>query len=450
MYFIDDIPVRREVRQRFVDEYDEAAREAALMRLVQHLAFGAPSRMTDRITVPYELLAMIEGKAKEAHHKKYCGQRILDRYLQHFPDATFNDHDYRAGLAREVVSSGLPDYLQPGNPKHEDCVFFASGRDATTSAIQRQRRATKARLRAAAADTYDVTQQLLDQFARHRDTLYAHPMSRIQHAYAVAHALPSATKRDRSTAALARIELQPVQLLFAPPLSARAYDTSLSYQQLTKAVLQSLYQGYYELDLKSAQLATVAALWNITVIQEFLSDDQCIWTELARAYNHPLTPPFKGALKQALYATIFGARRKTTDTILRDANTAPDPFNKHFIIRALHEARQRHVDGLSRNGTLTIGNRSFNTNNHRIPSLLAIQAQYEEQKLLEPIFGLARNGEGRRQSMSILVYKFDGLIVQPREGVNQHTTIKKAQEQVAKTAAKRGIHTRLEATQILE
>ena len=450
MYFIEDIPVKREVRERFAQEHEEATRQAALMRLVQHIAFGPPSRTTDRITVPYGLLAAIEGKTKEANHKKYCGQRILDRYLQHFPGATFNDHDYRAGLAREVVSTGLPDYLQPGNPKHEDCVFFASGRDATKSALQRQRQATKARLREAAVTTYDVTKQVLDQFARHRDTLYAQPMSRIQHAYAVADSLPSATKRDRSLAALARIELQPVQLLFAPPLSARAYDTSLSYQQLTKAVLQSLYQGYYELDLKSAQLATVAALWNISIIQEFLADEQCIWTELARAYEQPLTPIFKDAVKQALYATTFGARRTTTDTILRESGLAPHRFNEHFIVQALHEARQRHIDGLLRNDTVRIGNRSFNAKHHRIPSLLAIQAQYEEQMLLKPVLDLATSSNGKRQAISILVYRFDGLIAQPREGVHPHTTFKNAQRLVAKEATKRGINTRLEVAQIRE
>lgn len=445
-YFVE-IPVLREVRERFVKEYPLAARDIAVMRLAQYILFGARFLNTGEVIVPYELLAAMEGKQKLARQNKYCGRALLERYRQCFPGAWFTEADFREGRARAVAASGLPDYVTLGDPRREDCAFFASGRVASEAGVQRETQRLKRQVRADAAATYPVTRALVEQSLNCRKSTYGGVEERIDAAYRASMDL-SASKREHAHRILKRIELDPVQRLCAPPISARAFDVTPTYQQLPSVCRHALFDGCYELDLKSAQLAIIAKLWDIPLLQEFLAEGQCIWTEIANAYQQPLHPSFKATVKDAMYATAYGAGRNKVNEVLTDGAIPPEPFNKMELIRAIRKGRRTNIHGLTRNGKARIGNRTFTVTEENVLTILAAQAQYEEQILIEPALQLGRDTQNTRAKYAVLAYTFDGIIVTPRRDTNPETIIKEAKKSVQRTAIKKKFYTRLESKKI--
>jgi hypothetical protein len=131
--------------------------------------------------------------------------------------------------------------------------------------------------------------------------------------------------RTSYLACLRSIEDQP-QPFYAPSRKGktdRLFGYNTSVLQLPKAVRRILCRGWYEVDLKSAHLLIAAWLWDAeSALAKLTTDGYSVWTDLIehckplfdeRNLDVPskgtdLYEVVKGALKVAVYSTVYGMR----------------------------------------------------------------------------------------------------------------------------------------------
>jgi hypothetical protein len=358
------------------------------MRLVEYIAFAQPAEGTNQVILPYHLLARLEGKHKQAKSRNYDARPLLEEYGGLFGKSQLTDYDPFHRLARAVEVSGLPDYLTPAHPQQSGNVFFSDGHSASKDGLERERRRLTNEIAADLPNAFPETQTVISVFTNVRSSRYAILEDTLPEARRICEKLdPDAQKH--ATRLLDDIERDPVPMLAAVPASARAYEPEPRFQQLKKACRHALFPGHYEFDLASAQTAIAARQWDAPDAHEFLRTNGCIWTAIASSYGTPLTDHLKGAIKPALYATLFGASKRTVTRILKEKGNLPGkPFFRTPLLDDLVRARDQYRDGLLRNGEKTIGGRGYTVSRNNVRRVMAIEAQYYEQLLLSPAIQL--------------------------------------------------------------
>ncbi len=92
--------------------------------------------------------------------------------------------------------------------------------------------------------------------------------------------------------------------------TARIFGMGESILNLKSDLRRELCPGWFEADLRNAQLAIVGRQWDVDAVQEFLSMGKSLWDDLLPFLGVPLGDPrraaAKAACKTALYAMIFG------------------------------------------------------------------------------------------------------------------------------------------------
>ena len=101
-----------------------------------------------------------------------------------------------------------------------------------------------------------------------------------------------------------------------------------AYLALKRDVRKALTRDWIEYDLKSAQLAIVAKLWNLPIITDFLRNGKDIWMEIGETLDivdkeksNPNThfKDVKSDIKAALYAIIFGISNNNLEAMIYDS-----------------------------------------------------------------------------------------------------------------------------------
>ena len=250
----------------------------------------------------------------------------------------------------------------------------------------------------------------------------------------------------------------------------RIFPCNYSIPMLRREVRKVLTRGWYEFDLANSQLAIIAKLWDIQIVQDYLKTNTSIWPELFKHYkcNYQTLKlkdelkynTMKDVFKTSLYSLVYGMSKyylikEITDGLKHlGISKAGQHFFKHPLIQAIEEAKQLKVKelneltevetifGINRiiYGSKTLKGTPTKERLDSINSILAHQAQSVELYLLLPVVELAST----TKDFYITLWQHDGFSVHFTNKTKVDYWIKKIQSAVQSKIDEQGILTHLE------
>jgi hypothetical protein len=219
----------------------------------------------------------------------------------------------------------------------------------------------------------------------------------------------------------------------------RIFGWNRSALDLPSDVRRVLFDGYHNIDLKSAHLCIAASLWGAELAERRLRDPEySVWDDLMQHYtpiiqdatgdsepSQSLYSAVKGCLKPAVYSTVYGmpepnVKGKLTermrDVLGEDAGSdAGDYFGRHDLMRSLFDARKEQLEQIQRTGGMRAADgRWINLNpshNNPAASVLATVAQSYEQALMRVLVEYEQETTSR---FRVCLWLHDGAYVQMR------------------------------------
>lgn len=198
--------------------------------------------------------------------------------------------------------------------------------------------------------------------------------------------------------------------------TARIYTHGNSILGLKKEFREELFRklGWISLDLKAAQLAIVAKLWDIPMVSNILSSEPGIWQYLAENMGWE----DKGLFKSSVYAIIFGSSttRKTKNglpTIWAENGKSLIELGQFLAIPAIHELvimrdqRRRAID--SQGYVMDAFNKKRKLNMRKgvnAASLLANEVQSYEMAIMLDVADAVRT-----KRIDIAAWIHDGIAI---------------------------------------
>lgn len=217
-------------------------------------------------------------------------------------------------------------------------------------------------------------------------------------------------EKVQQLAVVAQIERDPKPHYQAVPKTTRLYAIGLNWLGMKREIRAILTSGYWQIDIKSAQLCISAALWDWP-IEKYISNESA-WDHLrhelgARNTNEQL----KNQLKTFMYSLLFGA---TTHTLAQKANDMGHtqlmmlPMVKDVLAardRANNNLRQKRSlrDAWGSKREIKHG-KGENSEPSQIRSILCTTCQSYELALLKPVFDYAE-----QHDLQIVALNHDGV-----------------------------------------
>jgi hypothetical protein len=434
----------------------------AYWRLMNYLLFGAwEDQETGQRLLAHELLAEIAG------HKSSNSNFRSWKFLEQFRAEVFAADAFQwtrhkpKKKCRQVSKLVLPPEVAQALEdefarKHYETgrVYFTTGirftRERQTA--ERNRQQKEALSNAPNANSKEAREILayLNNLPPH----LFHKMQRENHedAVKVARLTPNRKGRRRQLEILKHIYEQP-QPFYQPSKTGntdRVFGVIGSLPLLSKPVRTAWTKGWYKADLRSAQLAINAKLWNVPEVTEFLKrNERSIWKELT---NHFLltgndAERAKGALKKALYSLCYGMdARKIATHLKKELKKVGIQRNgrfllKHPLIRALMAARKRMTRRISKaGGGASCFGRWHSTTDILPHQILALQSQAIELKLMHPLFVMA----AKSKDLTITLFLHDGMAIHFTDKNRLASWKRRMSNEVGNIAATYGIETDLE------
>ncbi|NTU81115.1 MAG: hypothetical protein HGA45_17325 [Chloroflexales bacterium] len=283
-------------------------------------------------------------------------------------------------------------------------------------------------------------------------------------AVAVALQLESPASRIRSLGILLAMRVQPLQYFTASRhnKTRRIFPANAGLGMLPRAVSEVLIQDWCDFDLRYAQLAICARLWQVPEVLAFLEQGGQIWDALLTYLGWPLDAGHKKPVKTALYTITFGAHLPNLAGMLaREHPTHPalramgvDSFVttllQHPLIAALCRRRQVMLDDALTRGFIhdcygayipvpeeadAMGRQRPNPR-----SVLAQEAQAMEFAIVEAVVKLAQT----TNEFAIVHWAHDGFTVSIRDARRRERWIQRIIECVNAQAEEYGVPTELE------
>lgn len=275
-----------------------------------------------------------------------------------------------------------------------------------------------------------------------------------------------AASRSQSLGILLAMRLQPLQYYAASrkDKTRRIFPAHTGFGMLPHAVVAVLARDWYDFDLRNAQLAIVASLWNVPAVTAFLIHGGRIWEELCQHLDWPQDAAHKKPVKTALYAIIYGARDRNLPQLIAEehanhpalAAMGPAVFVKrllrHPLIAALIQRRDARMAEVEAQGG------SYDCYSEYIPlpykadprglrrpqasSVLAQEAQAMEFAIVSAAFELAQT----TKEFTIIHWAHDGFTISIRDQRRAASWIAKIIASVNERAANYGVCTELELT----
>lgn len=428
----------------------------ARWQFLEYLLFHArPDPRVGLIPIPQTLLAAIENK--KINH--YRAETFLLRFQRDVmsPDtfAYSEGWDHKNNQCRMVTKFILPpDYaeaLQKEKAQGRKEVFFCGGdkwsQRKARELLNRRRREQEIR----DAQWISASAKEVIDYMNTRDLRPFTAIVRKNYAAAVAAAkeLPS-DKRQRELLILEAIKKDPKPYYGpsrskkTPRIWARGRN---SIPQLKRKIRKVLTKGWFEADLKSAQLAINAVLWGAERTRAFLEEDGDIWETL---YQYLDIPPdkkdrVKDEFKRTIYAIWFDRERGLVGPILttslrkRGVETEGNAIYSVPIIGEMLDEREHAKARIIKEGGVRDCNGRWIPLKRREPSsLMAEAAQVAEMELLLPVVRLAKT----TNDFQITLYQHDGISLHFRR--NKKEWIDRIDGEVRKKAKEFGFPTGLD------
>ena len=427
---VPDRTVSREFRDALARELPGLAANAPYWRMTCHLLFGTMHDVdTDRLALPAELIAAIEGKKFDSHYVAYHFLNVYRREALDFrvADAVFSRDG--GGRVRTVASLVLPPSVlalvdaERRNTDKDDRVWMSTGNAWLRKHAVAQRKADREQAQALAEQggVCGQARLLLDYMNSLPPHRFTSALKHLPEAMAAAEKLADADNQLGLLMAI-RDHAQP----FYKPVekSVRVFSLRESVLRLHRDLRKIMTQDWITADLRSAQLAIVAAIWQIPSITEYLRSGKSVWPDLCEHMALMYTPENKAVMKSTLYALIFGAgNNKMRAHLGRHFLNASDAFRRlkaHPVIRGLLLARCRQLRKIRRAkgatdafGTWTalvrrdVAGYDYQYDNSR--SILACVAQSYELMLLTPVVRMAAAEQFRDHGFTATTWLHDGF-----------------------------------------
>ncbi len=358
--------VRREVFEYLTEKYPALRggdkKAVAYRCLLGYLVFGALTPTEDygqvspgHVVLPFETVAALVGE-----HPKGRGFSAL-AWIESFSKNVFplfpTPHQYTKKKAR-VMRPDLPlellRYIRRRNYKQTDNhVWLDTGEPVSVRTLkerfQKREESIKRRQNLPEGHPAERLMHYLEKQPQRRlTTLIEQNWPNVEEAVANQ---PESTDQECRTKdwcerLIATLRHQK-RLYYAPSSrTPRIFAVGENLLQLPRDIRKIAMAGTVECDLKAAQLAIAARLWDIPEMTAFLASGGSIWNELASAAKVPVAE-CKPILKKTVYSILYGMSRPNLRKQLRDGNGADTGIGripmgrvwKHYLIRALLKAR---------------------------------------------------------------------------------------------------------------
>ena len=408
-----------------------------------HESADDAGRTYRRVAIPARRLAEMEGAGRAYRQKIYQGRDFLERHRTVLPTFEYTGWQARK-YYRQVRHHGLPDDLLAlveddlAVPVADlgDAVDLRTGRPVPSpyTGTGGARRAGRRRALAREAERRPA---LCDEQGELLAVLNGAPpnvLARLvkQNAAAAARAALGAAdpfERARELMALRRVQYQPAPPYVPSPkrrtvrVSPLAYPSAVSLRKTTR---RALLDGTVTLDLANAQLALAASEWAVPLVLDLLEREGSAWPYLLRLVrgHHAADPAgTKGALKGAVYSTVFGMSEEGVRLKLGRSLSwaAAKAFLADPVVGALFEARTRALDRIvAEGGARDCFGVWYPLRAGRDPAAearkaLASRMQARELSLLMPVVReAARVAAQDRPQFRIALWLHDGFSVRVR------------------------------------
>lgn len=293
-------------------------------RLLQYFLYGTWfDGESGRLVLSQEVLALI---AMQENDGRFTGERLLQRFSQDVAPVRYTEYNRGLHKARELIYADLPPAIVEGQLKDRNMlahqigmVYFDTGKKVNARAVKEQRETTKREaLEEMALAGCDEARELL-RYMNHLAPRKFHKLTtNVKRAQEALQRRSFSEDRERDTRArnraldvLRAVETQPQPFYRPARRTVRIFSSNDSVLRLPREARAELTKDFTQLDLRSAQLAIVARLWNIPALQTFLETGQSFWDYLWCQCGCPAEyQAFKDVVKTALYSIVFGMTRK--------------------------------------------------------------------------------------------------------------------------------------------
>ena len=436
-------------------------------RMLQTLLFSTfLDEATGWTVLSHEVLAALAGK--NPHNGGFRSEDLLDRFSREVAPLQFTPACYREGRAR-TVELQLDDPLREAvaaeleRARHRvdaDLVWFTSGdRCSRRSVGQWQKEREQEAKRAIAAIPTDHPATKLLRFLNRQppQTLRKILNKNWANLNAAVEALPRATAQaqrqagycDRVVAALAEDQRHRYRSV---PHSPRLFAYGASVNQLPRKLRKIALAGTTGLDLRAAQLAIVARLWEVGPLQDFLQSGESFWTHMLGTLK--LDEANKPILKRVIYAITFGMGRTAYHRLLSEGHRSPAgdvlesgiekkrarSFFAHRLVKALLKGRGEEAKRIRRHGGAEDAFGSWIAIRETgAPAVMAAVCQSYELRLM--LAALPHFQEG---GVSIVSWLHDGVALHFRYPSKKPAQIRRIKQAVKQAAKKMSMHTEFE------
>lgn len=399
--------------------------------LMCHLMFSAARcECSGEIMLSSETLASFEGKSNEILSRNYSGMKFLHEFWRDVLPFEVSEWSYAEGRVRTIKEVRWPEIISKKLGKEISLVrdpptlrvYFITGESFST-----KKTAVLRKLEVEMASTLEQTtsrnKELLEYFNGQNPHRFTKLLKNVSYADAAINKLP--LERQNRERKLLTSLFDFAQPLYRPTLhSLRIFPFGENLLSLKREVRQAYTRDWVECDLRSAQLAIIAKLWDVPEVNEFLETGQSIWEYLANTLGLKLSPELKKALKnQFLYPLTFGRSKREMQSILTDV------FEKHFgvsqafetlfslpLTRAIWRARAKQVRKYYKEHEVKtcFGDwlKLDYKNRSHVLSLLAQQAQAVELKLL---LSVVRAAQQFPAEVILTAWQHDGFSLTSRK-----------------------------------
>jgi hypothetical protein len=415
------------------------------------------------------IISQVEGAERLLRQHRYRSSSLLEAWQANFTPISWTVYDPRQQKARVITDNGFSDRLaeatcaELSTPVHQlqDRCYLVSGQPYRAAKARQHRIedsdaakiATQERLDTAGCQQVQVLAAYLNSLPSARFTKL---LQRLDDAYAVADAIKDEQRRQRAYRGLRAFADQPQQF-YAPSVagrSVRLFGHNAGLATLPREVRKALLRDHTSVDLKAAQLAIVATLWDVPSVKQFLEQDRSdgsIWQDLCEMLGLTYTADNKRGIKQLVYALCFGGGTKRKDDAIpkKVRESFPDvpDLAKRFValpmIDDLLKARQKAAEKVTadQGGSDCFGNWiPLQEGYGKAASVLACQAQAVELRLLWPVVEAARTSD----ELDIVCWLFDGATLAFSDTSKKQRLLRRLRTEVQAVAGELGISTQLE------
>ena len=392
----------------------------------------------------------------------YSAHKFLTCFLDDVFEGDTNQFDWSeyhkpSGIARELKTFNLNPQVQPAYEQERITrswvgtkrVYFITGSPYSGKTQRKIRDEYKQQANQTLNNLPGIMQRVAKKLNQQSTNTFTRLISNnYDYAVETANRLPHEEARKAALNNLYCVKdlPQPIYKGSDKPGSTRIHAFGQNLTQLSRPVRAALFQGVYSMDLASIQLAIAAAVLNVEIITQFLSQGNSFWTELLDYFQ--IQPSHravvKSILKESTYSLVFRAARRNVKRNLTNAlkklgiSKAGHKFYEHPFIKELDEAMEQKGEEIIKAGGFDNAFEQYVPYQGNFKSSLALLFQSYESFLISSVYDLPFD------NMTVVAHLHDGMYISFRNQKYYKLLDKKIEAVVNQRLQELNIPSRLE------